>query len=65
MHSTVLSCKAYLDSDPTAISQARLRCSSKVTEVLLKAGASAIVGGFVGDAGRECFLRVVARARGV
>jgi hypothetical protein len=61
--SAILSCKAYLDSDPTSISQARLRCSSKVVEVLLKAVASAIAGGFVEDAVSEYFLRVVGRAR--
>jgi hypothetical protein len=62
--SAILSCKAYLDSDPTSVSQARLECYSKVLEVLLKTGASAMAGGFVESAVSECFLRVVDWARG-
>jgi hypothetical protein len=62
---TILLCKAYLDSDPTLSSGRHLQCLSKVMELLFKAGASAIAGGFVEDAVREYFVESIAWARGM
>jgi hypothetical protein len=63
---TILSCCARpIWIDPTLSSGRHLQCPSEVMELLFKAGASAIAGGFVEDAVREYFVESIAWARGM
>jgi len=58
----VISCNIYLDS---ASPEARLHCVGNALALLVKATASAIVGGYAESAVRESFVRVVAWAHGL